>query len=129
MTGLAPVPEKRRILVVDDSIENADCLTQLLKLMGHIVHTVYSGVRAIEVVIEMKPEIVLLDIGMPEMNGYEVCIHLRKRVGDDLLIIAITGLGHPADRIRSMEAGFDHHLVKPAAFDVLHELLKKKAVA
>lgn len=126
----APVPdasaaERRRILVVDDNVAAAQMLSLLLgRLGGHTVSTVYDGPSAIERVRADHPEIVLLDIGLPDMDGYQVGRVIRQdRAFDDVLIVALTGYGQEEDRRRSREAGFDEHLVKPPAVEEIERLL------
>lgn len=113
-----------RVLVVDDNLDAADMLAMMLQMFGHEVRAVYSGQAALETVIEYQPDVVLLDIGLPEMNGYEVAWHLRQQPQTkDVWLIAITGYGQETDRQRSQEAGFDHHLVKPVEPQKLQYLL------
>jgi CheY-like chemotaxis protein len=114
----------RRILVVDDNRDGADSLAMMLRVLGHDTRTAYDGVQAIEAAEKYRPEVVLLDIGLPRMNGYEVCRHVREQAwGEGMLIVAVTGWGQDDDRRRSREAGFDHHLVKPVDPDRLLALL------
>ena len=122
---LAPAePRKARILVVDDNVDTARGMTRLLKLIGHTTATAHSGPEAIEVARRHRPEVVLLDIGLPGMSGYEVAAALRREEScRDALIIAVSGYGQDEDRRRSREAGFDHHLIKPLDHDALLELL------
>ncbi|MCA1579802.1 MAG: MEDS domain-containing protein [Acidobacteria bacterium] len=116
---------RRRILVVDDNVDAAEGLSDFLRAHGHSVRTVHEGASAIEVAAIVRPEIVLLDIGLPDIDGYEVARrlredgHLRRS-----LLIALTGYGQPRDRERSREAGFDHHLVKPVDLARLESLLE-----
>jgi two-component system, chemotaxis family, CheB/CheR fusion protein len=120
--GLAAPP--RRILVVDDNRDAADSLALALQIKGHQVRTAHDGVAAIDAVAEFRPDVVLLDIGMPRLNGHDVARHLRHRHGTERpVLIALTGWGQDEDRRRSHEAGFDHHLVKPADPAVLEALL------
>ena len=108
----APVP--RRILVVDDNRDATESLALLLQLDGHETRVAYNGMEALEVAQSFDPEIVLLDIGLPGLNGYEVARRLRQRPGGDrLLLVALTGWGQDDDRERTRTAGFDEHLVKP----------------
>ncbi len=102
-----------RVLVVDDNLDAGQSLAMLLQLSGHEVSLTYDGPSALEVAETFQPQVVLLDIGMPEMDGYQVAERLRSRGGADLVLVAITGYGQEADRRRSRAAGFDHHLVKP----------------
>jgi CheY-like chemotaxis protein len=102
------------VLVADDNHDAATALTLQLQLAGHDVRTAYDGLEALTVADAFRPEIVLLDLGMPKLNGYETARHLRARPwGESVRIVALTGWGQPQDRARSAEAGFDVHLVKP----------------
>jgi CheY-like chemotaxis protein len=104
----------RRVLVVDDNVDAATMLNLLLKSLGHETCVVHDGVQALKMATEFRPDIVLLDIGMPGLDGYEVARRLRTARRDtDLRIVAVTGWGDESDRRRSREAGFDLHLVKP----------------
>jgi PAS domain S-box-containing protein len=109
-----------RVLVVDDNHDNAGGLSRLLRLLGHDVQVAYDGKGALEAARAHRPEVVLLDIGLPGMDGYEVVKRLRaEECCKDSLIIAVTGYGQPEDLSRSKEAGFDHHLVKPVDYEAL----------
>ena len=113
-----------RILVVDDNVDTARGMARLLKLVGHSVATAHSGPEAIETARQHRPEVVLLDIGLPGMSGYEVAARLRQEEScQGALIIAVSGYGQEDDRRRSRKAGFDHHLLKPLDHDALLELL------
>ena len=104
----------RRILVVDDNHDATESLALLLQLDGHETRAVYDGLEALDVAQSFQPEIVLLDIGLPGLNGYEVARRLRQRPGGEhLLLVALTGWGQDDDRERTRAAGFDEHLVKP----------------
>jgi CheY-like chemotaxis protein len=121
-----PAITPRRLLIVDDNIEAAETLTMLLRMMGHEVLSAHSGQAALERAAELCPEVVLLDIGMPDMNGYEVARRLRALPGmDHPLLVALTGWGAAEDRRRAEEAGFDLHLTKPADLGVLEEILRR----
>lgn len=118
----APRPEKReshliisrRVLIADDNRDSADSLAMLLRLDGHQVVVGHDGETAVRLFEAHAPEIVLLDIGMPQLDGYEVARRIRaSSTGRDVLLVALTGWGQEKDRIDSREAGFDHHLVKP----------------
>lgn len=114
----------RRILVVDDNRDSADSLARLLELMGHQTAIAYDGPSAVETAEEYRPDAALLDVGLPGIDGYEVCRRIRAQEwGKDIMLIAATGWGQPEDRRRSREAGFDHHLVKPIDLDDLGKLL------
>jgi CheY-like chemotaxis protein len=116
----------RRILVVDDNADSTETMEMLLKLSGHEVATAHDGESALEKTREFQPEIILLDVGLPGMHGYEVAQRLRSLPENkNLVIIALTGYGQEQDRERAMEAGFDYHFVKPVEFDTLESLLNK----
>jgi signal transduction histidine kinase len=114
----------RRILVVDDNQDAADSLAILLDTMGHDVRTAYDGLSAVGTADVFQPSVVLLDIGLPKLNGYEVARRIRDQRGRDVTLIALTGWGQDDDRRRSKDAGFDHHLTKPVELGALYELLK-----
>jgi signal transduction histidine kinase len=123
-TGATAAP--LRILVVDDNLDSADSLGLLMKLLGHEVRIVHDGRSAVEAANEFKPRVVLLDIGLPDMNGYQAAQEIRQQAGGkDAVLIAVTGWGEDIDRQRSKEAGFDHHLVKPLDPDALTSLLEE----
>jgi PAS domain S-box-containing protein len=118
------LPQTRRILVVDDNSDAAVSLAMLLQIAGNDTYTAHDGPGAIESVERCRPEVILLDIGLPGLSGHEVCRRVRERPGGgDIVIIALTGWGQDADRRKSQEAGFDGHLVKPVDYDALMELL------
>jgi CheY-like chemotaxis protein len=124
--GVAP---RRRILVADDLRDNADVLAMVLRHKGHEVRVAYDGTGAIEVAAAWKPEVVLLDIGMPDIDGYEVCRFIRSLPGQVPFVVAQTGWGGAEDRRRAREAGFDHHLLKPvdpAALDAVLEVFARR---
>jgi PAS domain S-box-containing protein len=113
----------RRVLVVDDNRDAATTLALVLNMDGHMTHVVQNGVEALDAFESFKPEVVLLDIGLPEMDGYEVATRLRStRAVVEPLLIAVTGYGQADDRERSKAAGFDHHLVKPVDISALLDL-------
>lgn len=114
----------RRVLVVDDNVDSAESLAMLLKHAGHAARTAFHGAAALKAVEEHSPEVVLLDIGMPQMDGYEVARRLRAMPqGKDALLVAVTGWGQEEDRRRSAEAGFDEHVTKPVDPMLLAELI------
>lgn len=122
--GHPPTVAKRRLLIVDDLRDSADTLATLLTMMGHEVHTAYDGEQAIAAAEQFRPDAVLLDIGMPKLNGYEACRRIRKQPwGRTMFLIAVTGWGQDDDRRRTAEAGFDHHMVKPLDPALLNRLL------
>ena len=116
-----------RILVVDDSVDAAESLAMLLRFAGHQVETAHDGLAAVEAASRFQPDIVLLDIGLPKMNGYDAGRRIREAQGDGVILIALTGWGQDQDRLRSKEAGFDHHMTKPISFDALQDLLARTA--
>jgi len=104
----------RRILIVDDNPDAAASLALLLRFSGHEVHTAHEGEGALRLAETLRPDAVLLDVGMPGLDGYEVARRLRQLPATrDVVIIAVTGYGAEADRRRARAAGFDHHLTKP----------------
>ena len=112
----------RRILVVDDNVDSAESLTVLLQVSGHDVCAAHSGDAALAAARDFRPDVVLLDIGMPGMDGHEVARRLREE-HRDLVLVAVTGYGLERDRLDSKQAGFDHHLVKPVDPETLRGLL------
>jgi PAS domain S-box-containing protein len=118
------LPEQR-ILLVDDNEDSAESLGLLLRLLGAEVSVTYSGADALAAIAAAKPMVVVLDIGMPGMDGYEVARAIRAQQGlNDVILVALTGWGQDDDRALSRAAGFDHHLVKPADIDALRTLLR-----
>ena len=116
-----------RVLVVDDNMDAADMLVMMLQMFGHEVQAAYTGQTALEMAVEYQPDVVLLDIGLPDMNGYEVARHLRQQPQTkDVRLIAMTGYGQDSDRQRSEEAGCEHHLVKPVDPQKLQDLLARR---
>lgn len=114
-----------RVLVVDDNRDSADTLGMLLRLKGNEIRIAYDGIEAVEAAETFRPELVLLDIGLPKLNGYEVAQRVRQQPwGLDVVLIALTGWGQDEDRRRSQEAGFNFHLVKPIELDALEQLLE-----
>jgi PAS domain S-box-containing protein len=115
---------KRFVLAVDDNRDGADSLAMMLRMMGHDARTAYDGLEAIQAAATFRPEVILLDIGLPKLNGYEAARHIRQqRWGKDMALIALSGWGQEEDRRRALEAGFDHHLTKPVEAAALEKLL------
>jgi two-component system, chemotaxis family, CheB/CheR fusion protein len=112
----------KRILIVDDNEDSAESMAMFLRMSGHEVTTVPEGNAAIDSVQTLSPNLILLDIGLPGMNGYDVCRGLRKR-GYRGQLVAITGYANDSDRERSTDAGFDQHLAKPVDLGALEQLL------
>jgi CheY-like chemotaxis protein len=118
-----------RILVVDDNEDSAESMGELLQLSGNTVQSARDGLEALEAVARFEPHVVLLDIGLPKMDGYEVCQAIRRNQSKRRpFVVALTGWGQDNDRRKSLEAGFDHHLVKPVSFDVLMQLLASLSI-
>lgn len=118
--------EARRILVVDDNIDSARSLAMLLQFDGHQVAMAHDGEEALAQIEAFSPEFVLLDIGLPKLNGYEVCRRIRDEGRNNLIVVALTGWGQPEDRRQSEEAGFNAHLTKPIDVHELYKLLETK---
>jgi CheY-like chemotaxis protein len=113
---------QRRVLIIDDNQDVAEPLALLLRDMGHQVHAAQGGRAGLEIARRVRPDIVLLDIAMPDMSGYEVAKELRQFLGASVRIVAVTGYGQDEDRRLSLEAGFDQHLVKPVDAEFLKSL-------
>ncbi len=126
MDGVTQVisTDGRDILIVEDNKDGADSLALLLRLLGHNVRVAYNGSEALHLAATLHPQIVLLDIGLPGMSGFEVARRLRAQPGFAATkLVAMTGYGQEEDKQLSREAGFDHHLVKPVEPEVLQDLL------
>jgi len=120
-SGGAP---KRRILIVDDNRDAAASMAMILELMGHQVQTAHDGLAALEAAAAFWPDVILLDIGLPRLNGYEVAREVRQQPwGGQVILIAVTGWGQEEDKRRALEAGCDYHLTKPIDPDGLAKLL------
>ncbi len=119
----APGPGAQRVLVVDDNEDAVRSLAILLELNGHEVQLARDGYAAIEIARDFVPDAVILDIGLPGINGYETARRLRRLPNCSMLLVALSGYGQDKDRERSREAGFDHHLLKPVDVDALQKVL------
>jgi PAS domain S-box-containing protein len=120
----------RRILVVEDNEDSAESLALLLRLAGHTTHNAYDGLEAMEAAATFRPDVILLDIGLPKLNGYEVARKIREQPwGQAVVLVALTGWGQEEDRRRSREAGFNHHLTKPVDPLALTRLLASLSLA
>ena len=112
------------VLVIEDNDDVAETLASWLELLGHHVRVAHTGPTGLELALSTRPDVVLCDVGLPEMDGVEVCQRVRASDGDFRpLMVALTGWGKEEDRRRTIEAGFDHHLVKPVALDILENVL------
>jgi CheY-like chemotaxis protein len=118
--------ERCRILVVDDNIDSAESMAAMLKLYGHEVRVAYDGQAAVESALAFRPQVVLLDIGLPILDGYEVARRLRRLdETKDMFLIAVTGYGKTEDRVRALTTGFNYHITKPADPEELDMVIKK----
>jgi CheY-like chemotaxis protein len=127
-TGTAPAvkgsPRRFRILVVDDNHDSALSLAMILSIMGHETRTAHDGEMAVATAESFLPDVVLLDIGLPKLNGYEVAQRIREQPwGASMYLIAVTGWGQEEDRQRSSEVGLNVHMVKPVEASALEKLL------
>jgi CheY-like chemotaxis protein len=116
--------QPRRVLIVDDNEDAANSLAMILELGGHETASVYTAVDALQRAAAFRPDVVLLDIGLPGMDGYEVAQKIRELPGlRDIRLVAVTGYGRSDDRRRARDAGFDDHLTKPVEFALLERTL------
>jgi CheY-like chemotaxis protein len=132
MTSMASgsPPEGTRVLVVEDHADSAESMARLLELFGYEVQVARDGPQALAAACRLRPDYVLLDLGLPGMDGYEVARRLRQEAGcRGSVFIALTGYGQAEDRQRSREAGIDHHLLKPADPGALRSLLSRPSAA
>nr|HEX4317168.1 response regulator [Kofleriaceae bacterium] len=123
---LRALGEPLDILVIEDNVDVAETLSAWLEELGHRVQVAHDGAAGLELVLATRPDVVLCDVGLPEMDGVEVCLRVRARIpggSGSPKMVALTGWGNEDDRKRTAAAGFDHHLVKPVALDVLSEVL------
>ena len=125
LRNLAGREMSRRIVLIDDNVDAAESLAMLLRLKGHEVHIAYDGAEGVSLALKTLPDCVLVDIGLPDIDGYEVAKRLRSHDHNGMLLVALTGYGQTEDRRRSEQAGFDHHLVKPVSQEVLEDLLRE----
>ena len=128
-TVSAPIPPADfRVLLVDDNADANESMAALLDMLGYAVQTASDGPTALAASARFMPHLILCDIGLPGMNGYELAAALRNASGTrNMVLAAATGYGHDSDRIRSKAAGFDHHLVKPLDADALIEFVAQQA--
>src|SRR5262249_40515386 len=127
--GAQPI-RARRVLIVDDNVDHADSLAMLLSIDGHDVHCAHDGVEALTAAERLRPEVVLLDLGLPIVDGFETCRRIRDHAWrKSMLLVAITGWGQEVDRQKSTDAGFDHHLVKPIDSQTLAAIVNDVSAA
>lgn len=125
-----PTSGRRRVLIVDDNRDGAASLGMMLSLHGHDTRTAHDGLEAIELAEAFRPDLMLLDIGLPKMSGYDVCRRIRGEPwGHSIVIVAVTGWGQDEDRRRSQEVGFNQHILKPIDFPALEKLLASLATS
>jgi CheY-like chemotaxis protein len=119
-----------RILVVDDNRDSAESLALMLQMIGHDARSATDGLTGLETAQAFRPEVMFLDIAMPRLNGYDVARRIRSQQwGRELSLIAMTGMARAEDEREALEAGFNHHLVKPVEFESVMELLRRPACA
>ncbi|HYX22149.1 MAG TPA: ATP-binding protein [Thermoanaerobaculia bacterium] len=126
--GGGPALESRRILLVEDNADVRDSLRELLEESGHLVMAAADGLEGIQLASSFRPDAAFVDIGLPGLDGYGVARHLRQILGDDVLLVALTGYGLPEDRRRALEGGFDAHLTKPVTLRAILRLLAEARV-
>jgi PAS domain S-box-containing protein len=120
-----PMP-KGRILLVDDLRDSVECMGMMLRLAGHDIQTAYDGLEAVQAAATFRPDVAILDLGLPKMNGYEAARHIREQPwGKGMILVALSGWGQDEDKRRATEAGFDHHLTKPVEPAALEKLLRR----
>jgi CheY-like chemotaxis protein/anti-sigma regulatory factor (Ser/Thr protein kinase) len=123
-------PRVLRVLVVDDNVDTVLSFSMLLRAAGHEVRTAYDGISAVQTAIDFLPDAMLLDIGLPALNGYEVAKRIRKQPTlQNVVLVALTGYGQEADRQTALQAGFNHHLIKPARLEQLQKILATISVS
>ena len=125
-----PSFRSRRVLLIEDNVDITDFIRIQLEMWGHEVFVAHDGPRGLEEALRLRPDIALLDVGLPGMDGYELARRIRQAdAGTDMRLVAMTGYGRPEDRARALAAGFDAHLVKPVDPRRLQDLLDSEAVA
>jgi signal transduction histidine kinase len=126
-TGASPTGDvaARHFLIVEDNVDNRESLAVLLRLLGHRVDAAEDGLRGLELARAARPQIALVDIGLPDINGFEVARRLRQELGDAVLLVALTGHSQPEDRQRAIEAGFNAHLIKPVDLEALFGVVRR----
>ena len=119
-----PTARPLRVLVVDDNVDTVFSFSMLLKASWHDVRPAYDGPTAVQAAVDYQPDVVFLDIGLPGLNGYEVAKQIRQHPGlQSVVLVALSGYGQDSDRQTSLQAGFNHHLVKPVRFEQLQQIL------
>ncbi len=124
MIANQPAARSLRVLVVDDNVDTVMSLSMLLIAWGHDVRPAHDGQTAVQAALDYRPDVVVLDIGLPGLNGHEVALQIRKLPPlESVVLVALTGYGQISDRLTSLQSGFDHHLVKPAYLEQLQQIL------
>ncbi|HEX6095517.1 MAG TPA: ATP-binding protein [Thermoanaerobaculia bacterium] len=127
----APVPkvshdgQPRRIVVVEDNQDVRDLLRLKLRRLGHEVHAVGDGIAGLQTIVDRRPDLALVDIGLPGLDGYEVAARVRESIGRGVMLVAVSGFGQPEDKRKAMDAGFDEHITKPADVSDIENLLSR----
>ena len=121
---LLPRTSGRRVLIIEDNADGRESLRLLLELLGHQVVAAEDGLQGLKMALAERPDVALIDIGLPELDGYEVARRIRRVVGDRIFLIAQTAYGQAEDRQRAYDAGFDAHLTKPLDLDKLRYWLR-----
>lgn len=116
----------RRVLIVEDNVDAAEALATVLELWGHEVRVAFDGSQGVRVAKEFHPEVALVDIGLPGMDGFQVARELRQADLPRMHLVALSGYGADADRARGVAAGFDSYLVKPPPMDALEQILLRR---
>jgi signal transduction histidine kinase len=117
--------QARHILIVEDNADGRNSLETLLTLLGHRVDVAEDGLKGVAKALAVRPEVALIDIGLPDLDGFQVAEHMRASLGEEIFLVALTGYAQPEDRRRSREVGFDAHLVKPVELEALQKLLAR----
>lgn len=117
--------ERRRIVIVEDNADVRELLRLKLRKLGHAVNAVGDGITGVDAIVADKPDIALVDIGLPGLDGYEVALRVRATLGDDVVLVAVSGFGQPEDKRKALEAGFDEHITKPADVTDIENLLAR----
>jgi CheY-like chemotaxis protein len=115
----------RHILIIEDNSDSRESLAMLLRLLGHRVDVAENGARGIERALALRPEIALIDLRLPDVDGYEIARQLRIALGSGIVLVALTGSSQPEDRRRTHEVGFEVHLTKPVELDELEKVLRR----
>jgi len=124
----APViASPRTIVIVEDNVDVRDLLRLKLKRLGHSVEAVGDGDSGVRIIVEKRPDMALIDIGLPKMDGYQVAASVRSQLGGDIVLVAVSGFGQPEDNKKALDAGFDEHITKPAGVQDIEELLARYA--